>query len=147
MNKRFFALFAVLTLALIAAGCGGSDSISKEDFVTKADAICKKGNDQIQADVEAYAKKVGMTGQPTDAQATEIADTILIPSVQSQHDDLKDLEVPSGDEKQVNAILTTLQSDINQAKADPAALIKSNGAFAKADQLAKDYGLTVCGQG
>ncbi len=85
LSKRLFALFAVLALALVAAGCGGgSDSISKQQFITQADAICKQGQRQIQTQIEAYAKKVGLSGktQPTDAQATEIANTILIPSVQ-----------------------------------------------------------------
>jgi hypothetical protein len=152
LSKRLFALSAaVFALVLVAAGCGsGSDSISKQEFITKADAICKKGNDQINSEINAYAKKVGLSGntQPTDAQATEIANTILIPSVQSQHDDISDLGAPSGDQDQVDAILSAVQDGIDQAKSDPTGLLQSNDTtFAKANQLAKDYGLTVCGQG
>jgi hypothetical protein len=151
LSKRLFALSAVFVLALVAAGCGGgSDSISKQQFITQADAICAKSNKQIQPQVVAYAKKVGWSGKtpPTDAQATEIANTILIPSVQSQHDQIDALGAPSGQEQQVNAILTAVQDAIDQAKKDPTALMQSNDTtFAKANQVAKDYGLTVCGQG
>ncbi len=149
MSKRLFALSAVFALVLVAVGCGSSGSISKQEFITKADAICKKGNDQIQSEIQAYSKKVGLSGntQPTDAQVTEIANTILIPSVQGQHDDISDLGAPSGDQDQVDAILSAVQDGIDQAKKDPTTLLQSNDTtFAKANQLAKDYGLTVCGQ-
>jgi hypothetical protein len=154
LSKGLFALFAVFALALLAAGCGSSGgststaSITKAEFIKQADAICAKGNKQIQTEIQAYSKKVGLSGntQPTNAQVTEIANTILVPSVQSQHDDIGALGAPSGQESQVNAILAAVQDGIDQAKKDPTTLLKSNDTtFAKANQLAKDYGLTVCG--
>ncbi len=158
MSKRLVQiLIAGCAAAFVVAGCGSSGgdtstaSLTKAEFVKRADAICAKGNKQLQVQVVGYAKKVGWSGKtpPTDAQATEIASTILIPSVQSQHDKIDALGAPSGEEDQVNAILTALQDAIDQAKKDPAALVRQphDPTFTKADKLAQDYGLTVCGQG
>src|SRR5204863_6178801 len=51
---RGMTLAAPLILVLVAAGCGSSSkststtpAISKAEFLKKGNAICKKGNDQI----------------------------------------------------------------------------------------------------
>jgi hypothetical protein len=145
------ALLAVLTLAVFAAGCGNGDdsaaSITKSEFLAQGNAICKQGNQEIDSDFEAFAKENDLQQNDglTDAQATEASEEILIPNVQDQVDQIRELGAPDGQEAQVDAILAAAQKGIDDLEADPT-LLAQNGAdpFAEANKLAKDYGLAAC---
>jgi hypothetical protein len=149
-------LGGVLAIALIAAGCGGSSSsdstasLTKAEFVKQGNAICAIGNKQIEAGFESFAKEnhLSENKQPTEAQAAEIAETVLIPAVTTQIEGIRALGVPSGEEDQVNAILDAAEEGIEKAEEDPGVLLSSNGdnAFGKANKLAREYGLTTCGE-
>jgi hypothetical protein len=152
LSKRLIALSAVFALALVAVGCGGDDStstasITKAEFLTQGNAICDKGNKEINTAFESFAKENNLEQNQnlTDAQATEASNTILIPNVQSQVDQIRELGAPAGQETQVDAILTAAQQGIDDLKDDPTLLAQSNAdPFAEANKLARDYGLTAC---
>ena len=150
---RGMTLAAPLILVLVAAGCGSSSkststtpAISKAEFLKKGNAICKKGNQQIsQAARKAFPKS---KGKPSQAELTKFATDTIIPSVQSQINGLKALGAPQGDEAKVNAIVTSAQAALDKGKKDPTLLTSNKkDPFAKANKLAKAYGLTVCGSG
>jgi hypothetical protein len=147
------ALLAVLALAVFAAGCGGGDdsddstaSITKSEFLAQGNEICKKGNQEIDSDFEAFAEENDLKQNQnlTDAQATEASETILIPNVQDQVDQISELGAPEGEEAQVDAILVAAQEGIDELEADPTAIQGNNDPFAEANELARDYGLTAC---
>ncbi|HKP88601.1 MAG TPA: hypothetical protein VJT75_01385 [Thermoleophilaceae bacterium] len=155
ISKRLLSiLLLALGLALTAASCGdddnksddsGSSSISKAEFVKKGNAICAKGNKEIDAQGE---KMFGDQKQkPSDADLKKFSEEVLIPSVQKQVDGLRALGAPAGDEDEVNAILDAAQQGIDEGKKDPLALTQDNGddPFQEANKLAREYGLTVCG--
>ncbi len=152
--------------ALAVAGCGGGDDssstttasstaagataasgtpLSKEEFIQQADAICKAGN---QATNQA-ANDLFTGGQPTQEQVNQFATDTLVPAIQGEIDQIGALTPPAGDEDEVQAILTAVSGALDKVKADPTSLFASadEGPFKEADQLAKAYGLTVCGQG
>src|SRR5256885_12474550 len=121
---RGMTLAAPLILVLVAAGCGSSSkststtpAISKAEFLKKGNAICKKGNQQINQ----VARKVfpNRKARPSRAQATKFAAGTIIPSVQSQINGVKALGAPKGDEAKVSAIVTTAQAALDRAKKDP----------------------------
>jgi hypothetical protein len=139
-------LGSVLVVALIGAGCGGGDddnstttvSLAKPAWIVRADAICKQGNQQInQAANQTFGNQ-----EPNEAQVRQFQSDTVLPSVQSQIDQIKALGAPSGDEDQVNKILDTVQADIDKAKSSG---VVENSAFADGNALAKQYGLKVCG--
>jgi NhaP-type Na+/H+ and K+/H+ antiporter len=140
------AATALLAVGVLAAGCGGSDddsttsSLTKSEWIAKADAICQAGN---QRDEQAAEQLFG-NGKPTAAELQQFVTETAIPDTQRQIDELRALGAPSGDEDQVNKILDTVQADIDQAKA---AGDINDQTFADANALAKQYGLQVCGQG
>jgi hypothetical protein len=136
------ALAAMLALVLIAAGCGGGeDHLTKAEFLKQGNAICRKGNH----DIEGTAKKQFGNQRPSPSQLKKFATGTLIPSVQSQIDQIRDLAAPSGDEDKVNAILDEAQGALDKGKKDPIILVsEKNDPFNKANKLAKSYGLTVC---
>jgi hypothetical protein len=151
-------LVGVLAIASIAAGCGSSNdsstestaSLSKAEFLKKGNAICAAGNREIEAGFESFAKEnqISENKQPTEAQAAELAETILVPSVSSQLEEIEALGVPGGDEEQLDEIFAAVEGAIEKAEEEPEVLFSSNGnnAFAKANRLSREYGLTTCGE-
>jgi hypothetical protein len=146
------ALVAILTASLVAAGCGSSSkssststpAITKAEFIRKGNAICAKGNQQITTAANKLFPRTGP--KPTNAQLRRFATGTLIPSVQSQIDQLKALGAPAGDEAKVNAIVSSAQSALDEGKKNPLLLTGNGpGPFRRANQLTKSYGLTTCG--
>jgi hypothetical protein len=137
-------LVCALTLGLVLAGCGGGDdNLTKAEFIKQADAICKQGNQRINA----AAKDVFTTKQePSQAQLKQFATETLIPDVQGQVDEVRALNEPSDDEAQVNEFLDSAQSELDKGKKDPL-YMTTDKSFSKANQLGKQYGFKVCAQG
>ncbi len=148
-----YVLVAVAALALVAAGCGGGDGtevttsdLSKAQFVKQADAVCKKGEEQIQEDFVAYAKKHKDLTKPTDSDYAELIDAVFVPNVNREVEELRDLGAPAGDEEQVEAMLVAREENVAAAEAEPKKLVsESSKVFAEASKLAKEYGLKTCG--
>jgi hypothetical protein len=149
------SIAAVLVAGLAVAGCGSSSSssssststvaITKAAFLKQGNAICKKGNQQINAE----GKKVfSKNKKPTQAQMTQFATATLIPNIQAQISGVKALGAPKGDEAQVNAIVVSAQSALDKGKKNPTLLVSNNSnLFKHSNQLTSAYGLTACGGG
>jgi hypothetical protein len=170
MLLRITTLLALaLAAGLIAAGCGDDDDetttsstttttagatgatgatgepLSKDEFITQADAICEAGDKKI----DAAAQETFSGGQPSQAEQEQFVTEDVVPNIQEQVDGLRALTPPEGDEDEVSAILDSAQDAIDQIESDPGTLTEgANGddPFSEANQLAKEYGLTVCGQ-
>lgn len=146
MNRTALLPALLLSLSLVAAGCGGDDGgggedaepISKADFTTQADKICADANAEIEAEAEALG------AEPTQEQIEQFAVDILVPNIQGQHDDIADLGAPEGDEDDVEAILDALQEGIDAVEADPSLITSSDDPLAEASELAGEYGLKEC---
>jgi hypothetical protein len=170
MFSRITGLLALaLATGLIAAGCGDDDDdtatttssptttagatgatgatgepLSKDEFITQADAICKAGDKKI----DAAAQETFSGGQPSQAEQEQFVTEDVVPNIQEQIDGLRALTPPEGDEEEVSAILDSAQDAIDQTEADPGALTEGgDDPFSEANQLAEEYGLEVCGQG
>ena len=129
-------------VAFGAVGCGGDDDeLTKAEYLKQGNAICKAGNKEIDAAAE---KAFSSNQRPSNAEVKKFAEDTLIPSVEGQIDDLRDLTPPSADEDQVNAILDEADTALDETKADPAIVASGQDPFKKANQLAKSYGLTEC---
>jgi hypothetical protein len=148
--KRNLTLLAACALAvgLIAAGCGSSNdnnttttsSITKAEFVTKANAICQQGNQAIN---QAGNSVFGKGQKPSQDQLNSFATDTIIPNVQKQLDDIKALGFP---DDQAAKIVNDAQSTLDKAKADPSVLTaQGQDPFADVNKEARAYGLTVCG--
>jgi hypothetical protein len=169
LRSRLFPVAAIaVAAALTAAGCGGSDTsttssttaagatgasgvggtvttsdLSKDQWISAADNVCKQGDDAINQ----AAQSLGQN--PSDADLTKFATDTVIPETESQLSQIQELGAPAGDEDQVQAILAAAQQGVDKLKQDPTLVLEKNGggAFDEANQLAQAYGLQVCGQG
>jgi hypothetical protein len=139
--KRPALLFPALalTLGLIVSGCG-SDAISKDDFVTKANKICADGDTELAT----ASEEVGDAPSEEDLEAF-VTDTV-VPNIQDQHDAIEDLGAPEGDEDAVDDMLSGLQDGIEAIEADPVGMLTADSdPFADANAAADELGLTDCG--
>jgi hypothetical protein len=145
-------LAASLALVLVVAGCGSSSkstsstatpTITKAEFLKKGNAICKKGNREIN---QGAHKFFGKGKKPGHGAMIKFATGTLIPSVQRQISGVKALGAPKGDEAKVKEIVTTAQAALDRGKKDPNLLVSNKrDPFAKSNKLTKAYGLKACG--
>lgn len=126
---------------------GGSSSLSKEEFIAKAGAICTREKTKGLEEMGEYVKQHPATGKAKLEEIGEALQTVFLPAVQRQVDQIRALGAPAGDEDEVEAILDALEEAVQEAgQGTP-----SNGSFAKAfassASLAREYGLAACAYG
>lgn len=158
MTRSFVGALAVLAaVVMVAAGCGsdsdtsGNDSstLTKAEFLKQGNAVCAKGNEEIEAGFEEFSEEHNLSEkkQPSQAQLEEAIESILIPGIRKQIDGLEALGAPSGEEAEVEAILSAAEEALEKGEEDPSVLAgETNGPFIKANKLAREYGLAKCGE-
>jgi hypothetical protein len=152
------AVAAMLAVGLGATGCGGGGSkstsasssssastpaLSKAEFLKRGNAICKRGNDQINAEGKRMFKP---RTRPTAAQRRQFGES-AIAVIQGEINGVRALPAPAGDQATIKKIADTAQKDLDKVKADPALLTRNGDPFKDANKLANQYGLTACGSG
>lgn len=156
-------VLALLALAggLVIAGCGdddeepqtltsgatgatgaGGEATTKAAFIEAADAICEQGN----KDFAEEARSQYPEGPPEGEDAAKFAEDVVIPYLESQHEQISALPVPEGEEDAVADILEKLQAGIDEVKENPESFVTTD-AFDEANAAAKDFGLKECGEG
>ena len=146
---------ALLVLAGVAAGCGGSSdesqttALTKAEFVKQANAICYETKERSAAAYKQYAQTnaVPSSGPGLTAKAADLVENVFIPIYDEQIEKISALGTPIGDEKEVDAILTAMQAGVEGAKREPLPFIRESAALNRASQLAVAYGLPECSNG
>jgi hypothetical protein len=150
VRRSGIPIVALLLIAVTAAGCGSSTSssttsaapsatmITKAQFVAKANAICRKGNEASQA----AGAKLGK--EPREAEEVGFVTEKEVPAVQAQVDALKALGAPAGEEATVANIINTAQADLDKVKSEPTLVVHGVDVFANFAKIAHPYGLTSC---
>ncbi len=156
------ALFAALLVAIVA-GCGGGGSssssgatsggeeaaLTKQQFIAKADGICKAKDTELNEEVEKYVEEEGLseTKKPSKAQEIELVENYVVPNVKAQGEEIGELAAPEGDEEQIEKIVTSLEEGAAEAEEDPESIVggKSTNPFETATKEAQAYGMKVCG--
>jgi hypothetical protein len=148
MRGRYLIAAAIALFAIaLAAGCGGDDDSSasaenpKAEFVKSANAVCKKTIAEIQAGGSKIYNEFGGAGEEKEF-AERVIEKILVPGFEEQIQKIRSLEIPTGDEAQVNAIFTAMRKFMRQLESHPAA--EEFYPYRKAEALADRYGLTFC---
>jgi hypothetical protein len=150
LNFKLIALIgAVMAFAAIAAGCGSSDSttdstasITKAEFLKQGNAICAAGNKEINAGFEEALPK---GKQPSKAELSEAMETVLIPSVSKQVEEIRALGAPEGEEEAVEQFLAGAEEELEKGEEEPASLA-TEASFHKTSQEAKAIGLVRCAE-
>ena len=146
MKKLLAAVTACSALAL--TGCGGSDdakakadtgSLSKSEYVKKAEAICTAAEKRLDAVGETFKDPAN----PTMEELTKALEEHAVPEFEKVAKDLRELEAPKADAKEVDAFLDALDAAVEKIKAEPMALV-DDATLADANKKAEAYGLAAC---
>jgi len=146
------ALAVVVPLLLLvgAVGCGGGSdgrTVEKAEFVHQANNLCAKIGREIAA---AGATIIRKSKDPTSAKAqTEITGKVLVPSFEKELQQLRALDAPSGEEPQVERVMTALNETVTRLRTAPPietnSSFKENHPYRPGEEIAAAYGLTSCG--
>ena len=129
----------ILTACLAATGCGGEDSISKADFVERANTICKDGN----AEIAKAAEDVGQS--PSNEEIEAFATDTLIPNIRGQLADIRDLGFPEADADELEAIFDQADTIVDEVEEEPISITEGN-PFAPINPDLTEYGLETCAE-
>jgi len=156
VSKLLTAAAAAAVLAALVAGCGGGDettdetvTLTKVEFIKQGDAICQAGNKEIEEGFEKFAEENDLpeNKEPSKEQGVELVETVLLPSIEQQGEELRELGAPEGDEEQIDEMLTSLEDAVAEGEDDPESLFSGDtDPFGDANQQAEDYGFKVCGE-
>lgn len=165
-RKIVLALFALLAIAALVAGCGGGDSSSsssdttssessdssgeaptKAAFIKEADEICTQADTAMDQEITDFAKEndIPIEGEtpPSEAQQVEILQQVVLPNVAQQAEDIASLTPPEGDEETVEDLTDTLKAEVEKAEGEDG--IPDESTLEEASKKAKAYGLKTCG--
>jgi hypothetical protein len=156
MIKKFAVVVAGLfAVTALIAGCGSGDdesststsSLTKAEFIKQADSICTQGNKDINTGFEEFSKENDLdeTKEPPKPVQEEAIETILIPAINRQIEEVRALGTPEGDDGQLEEVLTSEEEAIAEGEDDPLKLFETTAKQREANKMARDYGLTVCG--
>jgi hypothetical protein len=157
-TRGFFLAAATLAAILFAVGCGSSGngevtvqtgSLSKAEFIEKADAICEGTRTEFLAKftnfVKAHQTDPGNT-QNQEALLGEVVESIMSPSFEKEIDQISELGAPGDYAPEVASFLNALQERLDEAHEDPAGLNTSPRPFKKTENVAKGAGLEGCAE-
>lgn len=145
-------------IALVVAlfGCGGGDdsgggsgdggstaTISKEEFVEEANAICNRVKKEGLTAMTTYLKEHQGSGKSKADQVLEAIHNAFLPALQKQVDDIRALGLPDGAEDEAEVFLVQTEKAIDTAE-------KSTGnaqftqAFDKSADQARVLNINAC---
>lgn len=113
----------VLALVAMASACGGSSesTISKAQFIKRADAICEKTNKVQLAAMEKAAKLTEKTlgvkiEQLSEKQQEEAVVGAVLPAVPREVEELEALPLPEGSEEEAEQIIQGIAGAAREVK-------------------------------
>jgi hypothetical protein len=141
-------LLAAIATAVLAAGCGGgsddetaspsveTSSISRAEFVKRAEGICAKATRETEPVIEEG---------PSGDSGVEAIEAVFLPGAEDVVAEVRELGAPSGDQAQVEKLLTALQEAVDELEAQPASSLEELAErFHRFGTLAGNYGLQSC---
>lgn len=142
MRDRCTKGLVTLAFVVLMASCGSDNaSISKPEFVSKANALCTSFSETISK------PEVALGPSSTEEQITTFITDVLVPEFRDTINAIRGLGFPEGDEVALEEMLTETEEVLAELAADPGAtLTMSMSPFTSVNIKLKDYGLTVCAE-
>ncbi len=152
-HKGLTALaLSALVIVAVGTGCGGGNSgasLTKAEFIRRANVICAKAGKEVHSEFLAYAKtlegKEPKTRSGITAAQKKVAETIVIPVKQKEVEQLSKLDAPVGDSDRIATVLNAIEQGIEKAQAEPVlATTNAEEVFGASEKIARNYGLDDC---
>ncbi len=138
-SKLLFAAAILASLAGLVA-CSDSSSTTRAAFVSKADAVCKKFND------ESDKVTATLTADSTEEEFVKLVKEQLVPLFKKQLAEIRGLGFPKADEAELNRLMNESDKLADQISADPIKFANlETDPFADINSALASYGMTECG--
>jgi hypothetical protein len=144
---------AALILGLLVAGCGGSgddEGASRADFVRQANAVCFKANSKAGSSIVSTYDLAKVRESNSESEAIDFEVNLFVPillkDAESQMEGIAALEVPSGEEEKVEALLGSYKAWVKKADTVPLKIVIANDIYNSAREMAGKMGLDKCEQ-
>lgn len=154
-NRTITLLVAALAASSLLAACGdddgdggnGEQALSKPEYIKQGDAICAEGDLEIEQAAEQEFGDLEQGEQPSAEAIGEFGQETVLPNLQRQIDQLRELPAPEGDEDEVTAIYDAADEGIRKLReGEPEDFVEQGDpAFEEANRLAGEYGFQSCG--
>jgi hypothetical protein len=144
---------ASLGLPVLLAGCGGasgasSTSLSKAEFVKRANAICEKARKDGGNGLRRYSKQHEQAGSSAEEQAEMQAagiQAVVLPRIEQQNEELEALGTPAGDHAMLDEYLASLQKVATKGtEGAPIPETQLVQLFDPSSKAARAYGIEEC---
>jgi hypothetical protein len=142
--RRVQAILAASAITVALAACGGSSggsALSQSEYKSKTDAAC---ND-MQKQLETEAKKIDIS-KASDVKGLAKTYANLL---HDTADKLRKIGYPKGKKDTANEFYDAIDTAADKLSSNPDVLQGENAPaeFKKIDDLAKELGITSCGNG
>ncbi len=154
--RSISVLVVVAALVAIPVGCGddGDDSattletssLTKAEFVKRANAICNESIADVGKQLEDYLVDRQNSKKGADELAADALRAIALPAIETQLEEIEELGAPDGEQKEIEAFLTAQQRSVEQLEQRQNVSLSTDlePAFRQAGKLARQYGLSSC---
>jgi PII-like signaling protein len=113
------------TVLILVAGCGGDDRLSREEFVSEAEAICQE-----------FDRRVEEVDEPQSADDVERYVNEVRPVIEDGLNELEELQPPEEIEEQWNELVA--KNDEGLQMLDDLAEAGTNGDEARLQEITED---------
>lgn len=150
-----FPALALAALALFVAGCGGSgdESPTREAYLKQAEAICKKienteAQEQGKYIQENLAQLKREPPPPNNKGTFVIVETIRVPYLYKQVEELEALDPPEGDEAQLQRIFEETKKGAKELGEEPKLIwaTRARNPLYPSWKLSNGYGFRYCAE-
>jgi hypothetical protein len=138
----------ILAIGLLPIACGssgGADTtkISRAAFLTKAKAICQRGNAKRDKQYNRWAERAHLHADSEEFMNKK-AEKFILPVKVQKVKELRALELPEVGKEKLETFLVAMEEGIEKGKRDPSTLRVGDYAFQRAFEMAESVGLQVC---
>ncbi len=144
VTSALWLAIAVAALGLSACGRGEQKAISKEEYLKRAQEVCKKGNADLQKASDSAFPNLKPGEKPSDEQIATFVRQTVVPEIRKQVKALREIPPPKGEADKVDQIYDALDRGLDKMNDDPKVLLSGQNVFSRADELGKKYGINVC---
>jgi hypothetical protein len=149
-------LAVILAILATGAGCGDDESsadgtietssLSKEQFIKRANNICTKGTNKTPELLGEYIQEHSSPAKDEGELAAEAFREAIVPELESQIEEIESLGAPRGDTAQIQAYVDAQRASLaDLEKRQTLSLVADlEKVFSQPGKLARRYGIPRC---
>lgn len=161
IQRTSVLLLVAAILGAIVMGCGDdsssgssddgtveTSSMTKAEFIKKANTICEKGSERFALLTSVYLKKHSSDPKTENEIGADTLHKAILPEVEVMNEEIEELGAPAGDEEQIEAYLAAQRRSVESLEERTSVSLNNlDPAFRKPGDLARRYGIASCAFG